>query len=75
MPDPTPFGDRFLPRPLLELVTTRKSTDPAPIFFQAPIPNDPALVGLPFSFQALSRTSTSPTGASWTLAKTVTVTP
>ncbi|MCP3915279.1 MAG: DUF1565 domain-containing protein [bacterium] len=74
VPDATPFGDRWLPLPLLELVATRKALTSAPILVTVHVPDDPALVGQPLSFQALSRSSTSPAGGTWTLAKTVILT-
>ncbi|MCP3917661.1 MAG: hypothetical protein GY711_19110 [bacterium] len=39
------------------------------------IPDVPALIGMQFSFQALSRSSAAPAGAAWTDAITTTITP
>ncbi|MCP3995295.1 MAG: DUF1565 domain-containing protein [bacterium] len=75
VPDPTPFGDRWLPAPFLELVATRKVLTSNPLRYTVYVPDLPILIGQPFSFQALSRSSAAPAGAAWTDAVTVTLTP
>ncbi|MCP3916401.1 MAG: DUF1565 domain-containing protein [bacterium] len=75
VPDPTPFGDRWLPEPFLELVATRKVPTAQPIRYTVYVPDLPVLIGQPFSFQALSRSSAAPAGAAWTDAVTVRMTP
>ncbi|MCP3920777.1 MAG: hypothetical protein GY711_35060 [bacterium] len=73
--DATPFGDRWLPLPLLELVAMHKVVTAAPVRHTIYVPDLPILIRQPFSFQALSRSSAAPAGAAWTDAITVTITP
>ncbi len=75
VPDPTPFGLRWLPAPFLEQVAARKVLTASPVQHTIGIPDLPILIGQPFSFQALSRSSAAASGAAWTDAVTVTVTP
>ncbi|MCP3920905.1 MAG: DUF1565 domain-containing protein [bacterium] len=74
-PVATPFGDRWLPEPLLELVATHKVQTSDPVLHTVYVPDLPILIGQPFSFQALSRSSAAFSGAGWTDAVTVMVTP
>ncbi|MCP3919589.1 MAG: DUF1565 domain-containing protein [bacterium] len=74
IPNSTPFGDQWIPTPS-ELVAQRKVLSTNPIEYTVYVPNLPALIGRPFTFQALSRSSTAPAGAAWTDAVTVTLTP
>ncbi|MCP3918456.1 MAG: DUF1565 domain-containing protein [bacterium] len=71
--DSTPFGERWLPLVLLELVTTEKVLTSDPVRHTVYVPDNPALIGMPFSFQALSRSSNAPAGSAWGDAVTVTV--
>ncbi|MCP3916592.1 MAG: DUF1565 domain-containing protein [bacterium] len=71
----TPFGEQWLPTAFLELVGTHKVMSPDPARRTVYVPNDPGLIGMEFSFQALSRSSNAPQGAAWTDARTVVLTP
>ena len=75
MPLATPFGEQWLPTAFLELVGTHKVLTPQPVRRTVYVPDDPGLIGMEFSFQALSRSSGAPQGAAWTDARTVVFTP
>ncbi|MCP3916820.1 MAG: DUF1565 domain-containing protein [bacterium] len=75
VPDPTPFGLRWLPQSQLELIGMHKVLSPHALVHTVYVPNAPGLIGMAFSFQVLARSSAAPAGAAWGDAHTVVFTP
>ena len=74
-PQSTPFGEFDLD-PLHFAVFGQSAVgQSAPVVFQSPIPNDPALIGQTFSFQARTTSPNAPNGAAYTNAVQFTVLP
>jgi len=71
-PQSTPFGSLELPPNYGQLFV---GVIPAvgPFVFQRPIPNNPALLGRTFGFQALMASAAAPVGSCWSSAEAVTI--